>query len=364
MTSYSRRTVVTVALVGAFVAAACGTTETKSSPPAPVGERTEVAPAKQGGVWKDPWGPPATMDPGFAYEGLGIKAVHILFTGLVHFDDNPDLAISPGVAERWASNANCSEWTFNLRRSTFSNGEAVTAESFIRAWTRSADGRNASQVGARFEGIEGYEALHGTASTPPSATTFTGLSAPDPQTFVVRLSAPDCEFPRRMVDTVFFPVPSVVGEPNKNKDYSDAPIGNGPFMVKPGTKLDPSKGLSLVRNESYFGAKPHLDGLELVVGPPQGAAQAQLGGFEAGVLDRAGPQAGQRKQAEATYGPKGGFLKRLQYSTGFLVPNTAKAPLSSADARRAVSLAIDRDAIAQAVGEGYARAADAFVPAA
>ncbi|MDQ4098012.1 MAG: ABC transporter substrate-binding protein [Actinomycetota bacterium] len=355
------RGVVVLVVALALLATACGTTEKESSPTtaAPGGPPTS---AKRGGVWKEPWGPPATLDPGMAYEGLGIKGVHILFTGLVTFEDNPELAVSPGVAERWSSNADCSQWTFNLRRSTFSNGEPVTAESFIRGWTRAADGRSASQVAARFAGIEGYEALHGTATSPPTATTFSGLSAPDPHTLLVRLSSPECEFHKRMVDTVFSPVPTVVGAPNNNKEYTDAPIGNGEFMVKPGTKLESGRGLSLVRNDSYFGPKPSLDGLELVFGPPQGAPQAQMDGFRAGNIDRASPQAGQRKQAEATYGPQGGFLKRLPYTTNFLIANNAKPPFNSPDARKAISLALDREAIGQAIGEGTWLPATALIP--
>ena len=36
-------------------------------------------------------------------------------------------------------------------------------------------------------GVQGYDDLH---ATPPKATTFSGLSAPDPYTFVVKLKGP------------------------------------------------------------------------------------------------------------------------------------------------------------------------------
>jgi oligopeptide transport system substrate-binding protein len=84
--------------------------------------------------------------------------------------------------------------------------------------------------------------------------------------------------------------------------------------------------------------------------------------FEAGELDVAVPATGQRKQAEATYGPKGGFVSKVPYSLSYLRPNMAKGLLAEADARRAVSMALDREAISQAIGEGYWEPATALIP--
>lgn len=347
--------------VAMLLMAACGTTEKKSgSSPPPTGNgeaRTESV--RQGGVWHEAWGEPASLDPSFNYEGNGTKVLKLVFVGLTTFDQNPDLVMRPGVAERWSANADCTQWTFNLRRSKFSNGEDVTAESFIRTMTRAADGRAASRVAAHLAEIEGYQALHGTATSPPTAATFSGLSTPDPQTLVIRLTAPNCEFDKKTLHWVYSPTPSAAGSYD-NKAFADAPIGNGPFMLKPGTKLEHDKGITLVRNDAFFGAKPHLDEIDFTIFSAQAPAGTVWQSFQSGELDISGPPAGQRKQAEATYGPQGGFLSKMPYTSSYIIPNDARGPLANVDARRAVSMAIDREALNQALGEGYSQSATAF----
>lgn len=343
------------------VMAACGTTEKKAATPS---QPSKVAGAagRQGGIWRQSMSEPISIDPALSSEANGARVVDQLFVGLTTFDDNPDLAMKPGVAERWSASADCTQWTFNLRRSKFSNGEDVTSESFIRGMTRVADGRAASTVAAHLSEIQGYDPLHGTATSPPTATTFSGLSAPDPQTLVVRLSAADCEFDKQTLHWAYYPVPLVAGAVN-DKAYGEAPVGNGPFMIKPGTKWEHDKGISLVRNESYFGPQPHLDGIEFVIFPSQAPAGAVYQAFQAGELDTAAPPSGQWKQAESAYGADGGFIKGFPYQASFFLPNVTKGPLKDPDARRAVSLSIDRAAVSQALSEGYGAPADALVPA-
>lgn len=339
---------------------ACGTTEKK--PAATDKPAIEAgATAKQGGIWRQSLGEPAAIDPFNVSETNGTRVVKRLFVGLTTFDGNPEVVMRPGVAERWSPTNDCRQWTFNLRSSRFSNGESVTAESFIRGWTRAADGRAASRVAGHLAGIQGYDELHGTAASGPTATTFSGLSAPDPQTLVVRLNASDCEFDKKTLHPVYSPVPTVAGGFD-NRTYGEAPVGNGPFMMKPGTPWQHDKGISLVRNDSYFGPKPNIDGIEFVIYPGQTPPGTAYTAFQAGDLDIAGPPSGQRRQAQTTYGAEGGFYSFLQHSVSYLRPNVRTGPLRDPDARRAVSLAIDRQAISDAVGEGFWQPATALVP--
>jgi len=345
----------------AVLAVACGGGSDGGDSASPTTAGDAAAQARQGGIFRQPINEPAFIDPYNGQEGNGNRVIKRLFVGLTTFDGNPDLVMKPGVAETWSSDATCAQWTFNLRRSTFSNGEEVTAESFIRGWTRAADGRAISRVAGHLSGIQGYPELHGAPDSPPTATTFAGLSAPDPQTLSVKLGAPDCEFDKKTVHSVMSPVPSVAGAFD-NKEFNEAPVGNGPFMIKPGTKWEHDRGISLVRSDTYFGAKPNLDGIEFVILPSQAPPAAQYSAFEAGDLDVATPPVGLRAAAEAKYGPTGGFLSRLPYATGFIGVNVSGATLGDPNARRALSLALDRDALSKAVAEGYWQPASALIP--
>ncbi|HEV2759476.1 MAG TPA: peptide ABC transporter substrate-binding protein [Acidimicrobiales bacterium] len=341
----------------ALVAAACGgSDDPDTAGPGQTGGST--AEGRPGGVFRVPIGEPASIDPYQARESEGSNVTVRLFTGLVTYDGNPELKMRPGVAERWAPNADCTEWTFNLRRgATFHNGEPVDAAAFIRGWTRAAIGTAASQVAYHLQQIQGYAPLH---ATPPTATTFSGVSSPDPQTLVVKLDAGDCEFDKQLVHPVASPVPNSAG-PANNATFNDAPIGNGPFMLKPGTKWEHNQRISLVRNENYFLTKPKLDGIEFIIFPAQGRLEAEYRAFTAGEVDFARIPPTLNQQAEATYKPQGSFIKSEQSGINYILTNNAKAPFNNPDARKALSMAIDREAINKGVYQGFLTPATSFI---
>ncbi|HEX7277293.1 MAG TPA: peptide ABC transporter substrate-binding protein [Acidimicrobiales bacterium] len=314
---------------------------------------------RAGGVFRIPIGEPAAIDPYNVRETEGNNVAKALFVGLVALDESDGgLKLTPAVATEWAPNDDCTQWTFKLRQSQFSNGEAVTAESFIRGWTRTADATSASQVAYHLSGIQGYAELHG---SPQTATTFAGLSAPDPQTLVVNLGGGDCEFDKRTVLSAFSPVPTAAGAFD-NQAYNEAPIGNGPFMIKPGTKWEHNQRISLVRNETYFGTKPNLEGVEFLIFPAQGRLEAEYRAFTAGEADFARVPPSLFTQAKNTYEPQESFFKRERFGINYVLTNHASGPMANPDARRAVSLAIDREAINEGVYQGSLTPATAFLP--
>ncbi len=345
----SARLLVLVASIG-LVAAACGSSDSSSSSPTTAG-------GKAGGVFRVPIGEPSAIDPYNTRESEGTNVGKALFVGLVTFDGNADLKMKPGVATEWNANDTCAQWTFKLRQSQFSNGEPVTAESFIRGWTRTADAKSASQVAYHLAGVQGYKELHG---DPQTATTFSGLSAPDPQTLVVNLSAPDCEFDKKTLVPPASPVPAVAGAAD-NQAFNEAPIGNGPFMIKPGTKWEHNQGISLVRNDSYYGPRPNLEGVEFVIFPAQGRLEAEYRAFQAGEADFARVPPSLFKQAESTYEPQGSFLKQEFFGINYMLTNDAAGPMANPDARRAVSMALDRAAIDEGVYQGSQTPATSFI---
>lgn len=318
--------------------------------------------AKTGGVFRLGIVEPTAIDPYNAQESEGLLVTQQLFTGLVDIDsDTAD--IKPGVAEKWTWNPDCTEWTFNLRSgTTFSNGEPVDATAFIRGMTRAAKQSAASDVAYHMAGIAGYTDLHGTGqegAPPATATTFSGLSAPDANTLVVKLSAADCEFAKKTLQPVYSPVPASAGEAD-NKAFNDMPIGNGPFKMKEPWRHDQS--ITLVRNDSYFGQKPKLDEVALTILPSQDAAEAEYKGVQSTQFDYGRIPPTLIPQAKASFEPKGGFITHLGYGINYLLVNVVNPPLNKADARKAVSLAIDRDAIIEGVFKGFQEKATSIIP--
>ena len=325
-------------------------------------DQNQAGKTKAGGVFRIGIVEPTAIDPYNAQESEGILVTKQLFVGLVRVNDET-AELTPGVAESWSKNDGCTEWTFNLRSgTTFSNGDPVNAEAFIRGMTRAAKQKAASDVAYHMAGIEGYAAIHGSGeegAPPATAQTFSGLSAPDANTLKVKLSAPDCEFDKKTLQPVYSPVPASAGEAD-NKVFNDMPIGNGPFKMKEPWRHDQS--ITLVRNDSFFDTKANIDEVAITLLPSTGALEAEFKGVQSGQFDYARIPPTLIPQAKAEFEPKGGFLHELTNGINYLLVNVVNPPLNKVDARKAISLAIDRDAIIAGVFKGLQTKASSIVP--
>jgi oligopeptide transport system substrate-binding protein len=334
---------VTVAVVLAMLAGACG-------------GGSGGAPGQgggPGGTFRLGIVEPTAIDPYNVQESEGTLVQKQLFDGLVKVDDNGKPI--PGVATGWRASDHCRTWTFALRRgTTFSNGEPVDAAAFVRGMTRAARKAAASDVAYHMSDIAGYEQIHD-----GDAATFSGLSTPDPYTLRIALSTPNCEFHLKTIQGVYSPVPEAAGAAS-NKAYNDQPIGNGPFKMDGPWLHDQS--IALVRNDRYDGVKPKLDRVEIAILPSTSAQDLEYKNLEGGQADFARIPPTLAPPAEAKYAPTGGWIRQDTNGINYLLPITATPPMNSVDARKAVSHAIDRNAIIQGVFKGFQTPADSFVP--
>ena len=95
-------------------------------------------------------------------------------------------------------------------------------------------------------------------------TTLSGLRIIDDLTFEVELSQADPEFPLRLAYAAYFPLPSVFYD--DPAAFDEAPIGNGPFMLAPGTAWEHDVQIALVKNPEYAGPDPaQIDSLTFLI---------------------------------------------------------------------------------------------------
>lgn len=324
-------------------------TQTAGWPETP---EVSIQDGKPGGTFRLGITEPTAIDPYNAQESEGILVAEAIFTGLIRVE--PDGKVKPGVAEKWEPNDDCSEWTFTLKKGTkFHNGEEVTSESFKRGWTRAAVKTAASEVAYHLEPIEGFAALQG-----GTATDFTGVDATNPGVLKVKLSSADCEFFLRANHPVYSPVPSVAGAAD-NKTYNDMPIGNGPFKMAGPWEHD--KGIKLLRNDDYgVDKKAYLDTVEITITP--NGQKDELDGFKNGTFDWARMPTPQLSDSRSTYEPQGKWIRKSTNGMNYLLPMTTQKPLDSAKARKAVSMAIDRNAIIEGVFKGSQVPSTTLIP--
>lgn len=313
----------------------------------------DIKEGKKGGTFRFAITEPTAIDPYNAQESEGLLVTKYLFTGLIQVD--PQGEVHPGVAEKWESNDDCTKWTFELKTGTkFHNGEEVTSESFKRGWERVAAKDSASEVSYHLAGVKGFEEMQ--AGT---ATSMSGVDASDPAKLVVTLTEPNCEFYLRTYHPVLSPIPSTAGSPATNTAYVEQPIGNGPFMMD--GPWQHNVGIKLKRFDGYnIGHPAYLDSVEISIAA--NGSQDEYAGFQNGTFDWARMPTPVLQQARATYEPQKEWITRNTFGTNYLLVMVTQKPLDTAKARKAISMAIDRNEIINGVFKGSQTPATGMLP--
>ncbi|MBT2520038.1 ABC transporter substrate-binding protein [Arthrobacter sp. ISL-28] len=200
-------------------------------------------------------------------EDYGSRVIELLFEGLRAYDPEgkPINALAESIETVDAQN-----WIIKVKRgSRFTNGEEITAKTFIESWNFAALSTNYQSNASFFESIDGYAAVSAVRTTTgtdettmtvpaPTAQTMSGLVLKDDHTFSVKLSQPEADWSLRLGYSAFFPLPSAaIRDP---KTYGENPIGNGPYkFAKEGSWVH-DESLSLVRNDAYDGPRKAKNG--------------------------------------------------------------------------------------------------------
>jgi oligopeptide transport system substrate-binding protein len=168
-------------------------------------------------------------------------------------------------------------WTVTLNDGwTFTNGEEVTASSFVDAWTYGSTFSNAQASSYFFDSIEGFSY--------DADAELTGLTVVDDLTFEVALNAPEADWPLRLGYTAYMPLPSVAYD--DMEAFGENPIGNGPYMMDGEDAWEHDVQIALVANPDYAGVRtPANGGITFKFYTSQDAAYADVLGGNLDVLD-------------------------------------------------------------------------------
>jgi len=355
-----------------LVATACGGDDDDADEGADPGTEQTVDDSEfaQGGEIVDlaafAGGPAEHIDPRINTTSAGWQIGGSLYDGLTEADySDPDNTEVHGmVAESWESNDDATEWTFKIRDELyFSDGEQVLPSSFVRGWESASDPEFAGDYSYLFNFIEG-----GAEKLAGEAETLAGVEADDEaMTLTVRLSEPYSSFPYVAGFQIFMPMPSAIEELDDQSDWENGMmIGNGPFMLeKPRTDTE----VVLVPNPEWDGTKyaeeldlpaqPYLDKITFRV---SGDLDVAYNAFEAGEADITGFPSGRYQEAQDNYAttidtPFLGIYYFHVNQENELIGGEENLKL-----RQAISLAINRDEINDAVYEGSREPAKGITP--
>ena len=199
---------------------------------------------------------PPTLDPHITTDSTSAVIVNEVFGGLVTI--NPEIEITPDLAEDWDISADGMVFTFRLRQDAkFHDGRPVVAEDFRWSLERAADPLTESPVADLY-----LSDILGVADKlNAKAESIRGLRVIDDHMLELTIDAPKSYFLAKMTYPTGFVVDRKNVEGNKN-DWVFEPNGTGPFRLK---RYDIGEVILLGRNGLYHLGPPFLDEVEFIL---------------------------------------------------------------------------------------------------
>lgn len=297
--------------------------------------------------------PTTGLLPGDIADTAGWKIITQVFDGLVTFSQTGELEYDD--AESITPNDDATRYTIRLKQGrTFSNGEAVTATSYARAWSYAANAANGQLGAAIFATIKGYDDVQDAHGDPDAQ--LSGLKVVDDSTLEVTLKQPDSSFPYKVGDVAFLPLPSAAY--SDMEAFGRAPIGNGPYVLQSWT---PDQSIELRRNDSYSGPRNAQNGgISFRVYSDLNTAYADLQSGNLDVLDQIPTSALSTYQNDSTINA---FTQDGPAFKSITIPQDLEhfSGQEGMLRRQAISMAIDRQSITEKVMRGSATPATDFL---
>lgn len=300
---------------------------------------------------------PATLDPQLATLPDEFFVLRALSEGLVvpNPKEGPPL---PGVAESWTTSSDGLRWTFTLRADArWSNGDPLTAADFVYSIRRALTPTLGAAKAELFHVLKNAAAFHRGELVDFSAV---GCAAPDARTLVLELAQPAPHLLALLASGPWLPVHRATIEAHGGIAARDGTwtrpgnfVGNGPFVLREWRK---DQHLLVTPNPHYHSAaRVRVPGIRFQI---YDNGDTEERAFRAGQVDvtMAVPAA----KLESYVPP---VLRRVPlHETRYLAVNTTRPPLNDARVRRALALAVDRDALVTSVLRGGQKPALNFLP--
>ena len=290
---------------------------------------------------------PETLDPALNSAVDGGNMLITLFETLLIIDQ--DNKVQPGQAEKYEVSPDVLTWTFTMRDGLkWSDGTELNAKDFEYTFKRIADTNVAAPYAETVIGmIEGYK----DAIDSKNPEKLNVKASDDGKTLTVKLAYPCSYFDKIVAFGTMSPVQKATVEKNGDS-WATKPetyVCNGPYTI---TEWTPSEKIVCKKNENYKGgwdsSKIVNDKLTFLLLEDSSASYTAYTGGTAQLIKDVPteeiPTLKKDKKDEFNVDPILG--------TYYLSMNLNKAPFNNKNVRKALSLAIDRDYVANTVMQG------------
>jgi peptide/nickel transport system substrate-binding protein len=272
-----------------------------------------------------------TLDPAKTKIGEEYIVNFLVFSGLTEIDRSGKTI--PDLAERWTASDDLKTWTFYLRKGVkFHHGREFDADDVITTVQRIQDKATGSVTRVNFEVIDKME-------------------APDKYTVRIALKAPYAGLADLFSDRQARIVPR-----DKLDTLARAPSGTGPFKLK---SFTPGDRVELEKNADYFvRGVPQLDAIVMRIIPESAAQAAALETGEIDLVWNLPLEAIDQFKKNPNI-----VIDSVPTSTwDGIIMNSAHKPLDDPRVRRAIALAIDKNAMVELALFGYGTPTHTMIP--
>ena len=310
---------------------------------------------------------PETLDPALNSAVDGGNTIITVFETLLIINENNEAV--PGQAESWTTSEDGLTWTFTMRDGLkWSDGSELNAKDFEYSFKRMADPDTAAPYAETclgmidgFEEAAGFPDADGNPTVEPNLDALNVKASDDGKTLTIVLAYPCSYFDKIVAFAAMSPVQKATVEANGDAwcTSPDTYVCNGPFMI---TEWTPSERIVLTKNPNYVGgwdsSKIVSESITLLLLEDSSASFAAYNSGEAQLIkDVPTDEIPSLTKAE----DGGDFYVDTILGTYYVSLNLKRDAFKDAKVRRALSLAIDRDYVANTIMQGTYSTADSIV---
>jgi dipeptide transport system substrate-binding protein len=303
-------------------------------------------------------GSPEGFDPGPFTSGTTMDASsQALYNRIVEFEHGTTKVI-PGLAESWEVSADGLEYTFKLRAGVkfhttdyFTPTRDLNADDVVFTFDRQFTKENPfyDYAGGNWEYFAGM-------SMPDIVKSFEKV---DDMTVKITLNRPDAT----TIANLAMDFASVVSKEyadkllaeGKRENLNQQPVGTGPFKF-----VDYQKDATIryAAHGDYWKGKPKIDDLVFAITPDNAVRLQKLTAGECNLMNYPNPADIETLKKD----PNLTVMQQEGLNIGYFAYNTMQKPFDDVRVRKALNMAIDKQAIINAVYEGAGAVAKNPIP--
>jgi len=299
---------------------------------------------------------PSTLDASKGSDNYSNVVLNNVLEPLTRLEEDDDLnnVLAPAGAESWKSNEDGTVWTFKIRDAVWSDGVPVKAQDYEYGIRRSLLPDTASPYAFLLEPIKNASKVNNGELLGDQL----GIKSLDDKTLEITLEAPTPYFLSLTYQRIMMPQREDIVTANGDKYGTelDTLVYNGPFTL---TNWVHNSELNLTKNENYWDKdKVKLQNVNLKIIQDENAVYNSLanGSIDSAVANK--PEWKDKFMKDENLN----HSEVVNPNTFFMFFNSKDKLFKNANVRKAFSLAIDREELANVIFHGVNKPAYGWVP--